>query len=92
MKSIGGKAWKGSETVVVIANKAARGIGILWYTKWVSLYNFSATQHSLSAAFHILGTDIQGFITNVYGPPRVEHKMKFLGSLRMINALTKGKP
>ena len=65
-------------------NKVVVGFGILWNPKEVSLYNFSATQHSLSAAFHILGTNIWGFITNVYGPHREEHKMQFLDSLRMI--------
>ena len=33
LKSIGGKAWKGSEIVAVDAIKAAEGIGILWNPK-----------------------------------------------------------
>ena len=92
LKSIGGKAWKGSEIVAVDVIKVAGGIGILWNPKEVLLYNFSVTQYSLSAAFHIIGIDIRGFLTNVYGPPRAEQKVNFRDSLRMINTLTEGKP
>ena len=91
LKSIGGKAWKGCEIVAVDAIKADGCIGILWNLKEVFLYNFSKTQYSLSASFHIIGTDIRGFLTNVYGPPRAEQKVHFLDSLRMINTLTEGK-
>ena len=92
LKSIGGKAWKGCEIVAVDAIKAVGGIGILWNPKEVFLYNFSATQYSLSTTFHIIRKDIRGFLTNVYGPPREEQKLHFLDSLRMINTLTEGKP
>ena len=92
LKSIGGKVWKGCEAIAVDANKVVGGIGILWNPKEVSLFNFSATQHFLCAAFHILGTCIWGFMTNVYGLPRAEQKIQFLDSLRMINGMPKGKP
>ena len=92
LKSIGGKAWKGCESVAVDVNKAVGGIGILCNPEEVSLYNFYATQHSLSTTFHILGTAIRGFITNVHGPPMAEQKMQFLDSLRMINDMTEGHP
>ena len=92
LKRYRGESWKGCEIVAVDANKAAGSIGIRWNPKEVSLYNFSITQYSLSAAFHILGTDIRGFLTNVYGAPRAEQKMQFIDSLRMINTLTEGKP
>ena len=92
LKIIGGKVWKGCEAIAVDANKVVGGIGILWNPKEVSLFNFSATQHFLYAAFHILGTCIWGFMTNVYGLPRAEQKIQFLDSLRMINGMPKGKP
>ena len=92
LKSIGGKVWKGCETVAVDAKKADGGIGILWNPKEVFLYNFSATQYSLAAVFHILGTGIRGFMTNVYGPLREKQKMQFLDSLRMINGMIEGNP
>ena len=86
------KVWKGCEAIVVDAKKAAGGIGILWNPREVSLFDFSASWHSLSAAFHILGTSIRGFMTNVYGPPRVKEKMQFMDSLRMIKGMSEGKP
>ena len=70
LRSIGEKTWKGCEVVLVDAIKEAGGIGILWNPREVHIYNFVATQHSLSATFHIIGTNIRGFLTNVYGPPR----------------------
>ena len=66
------KVWKGCEAIAVDAKKVAGGIGILWNPREVSLSDFSASRHSLSAAFHILGTSIRGFMTNVDGPPRAE--------------------
>ena len=72
LKSIGGKVWKECKTVAVDAKKVAGGIGFLWNPKEVFLYNFSRTQYSLSVSFHILGTGIRGFMTNVYCPPREE--------------------
>ena len=92
LKIIGGNVWRGSEAIAVDAKGVARGIGILWNPREVSLFEFSATQLSLSAAFHILGTSTRGFITNVYDPPQVEHKVKFLDSLEMLKRMLRGKP
>ena len=75
LRSIGGKTWKGCEVVVVDVIKAVGGIGILWNPREVHLYNFVETQHSLLATFHIIGMNIRGFLTNVYGPPRAEQKV-----------------
>ena len=43
LKIIGGKVWRGSEAIAVDAKGAARGIGILWNPREVSLSDFSAT-------------------------------------------------
>ena len=75
LKIIGGKVWRGSEAIAMDAKGAARGIGILWNPREVPLSDFSATQHSLSTSFHILGTSTRGFMTDVYDPPHAEHKM-----------------
>ena len=87
LRTIGGKASKGCEVVVVGAIKTVGGIGILWNPREVHLYNVAATQYSLSAAFHIIGMNIRGFLTNVYGPPRVKQKVQFLDSLGMLHSL-----
>jgi len=50
-------------------------MGILWNPWEVNFSGFVATPFSHSVEFHILGTRIKGFMTNVYGPPREEHKL-----------------
>ena len=70
--SIAQKIWNGCESVAIDAKGAAGGLRILWNPWEVNLSGFIATSFSLSVDFHILGTRIKGFLTNVYGPPRVE--------------------
>ena len=47
----------------------------------VTLLGFLATNCTISADFHILGTRIRGFISNVYGPLKVVQKQAFIESL-----------
>ena len=68
------------------------GIGILWNPREVALSEFTAMDFSLLVAFQILGTSTRGFMTNVYGPPRAEQKVKFLESLGMLKLALGGKP
>ena len=75
LASIAQKVWKGYESVVVDARGAAGGLGILWNPHVVLLSGFLATTCTLSAEFHILGTRIRGFISNVYGPLREDQKL-----------------
>ena len=91
LKRIGGKVWKGYVVIAVDSKKVSRGIGTLWNPREFSLFDFSATQHSLSAAFHILGTSIRGFMTNVYTPPQEDQKIQFLDSLRKTKGMSEGK-
>ena len=72
LASIAQKVWKGCESVAIDARGAAGGLAILWNPWVVLLSGFLATTCTLSAEFHILGTRIRGFISNVYGPPRDE--------------------
>ena len=92
LKVIGEKVWRGSEAIVVDAKGVAGGIGILWNPREVALFDFVASQFSLAATFHILGTHTQGFITNNYDPPRAEHKFNFLDSLSNLKMEARGIP
>jgi len=47
----------------------------------VALENFLASEFSLSAEFHIIGTKVRGVITNVYGPYMASRKHEFFESL-----------
>ena len=87
LASIAQKVWKGCESVAVDARGVVGGLGILWNPHVVLLSGFLATTCTLSAEFHILGTRIRGFISNVYGPSRVEQKPEFLESLSDLKTL-----
>ena len=52
---------------------------------------FLTTNCTISAEFHILGTRIRGFISNVYGPPRADQKPAFLESLLDLKTLVQDK-
>ena len=71
---------------------AAGGIDILWNPQEVNLSGFVATSFFLSVDFHILGTRIRGFFTNIYGPPKVEQKLSFLDSPNFIKKTSEDKP
>ena len=68
LASIAQKAWKGCELIAIDARGVVGGLGILWNPRVVSLSGFLTTNCTISVEFHILGTRIRGFISNVYGP------------------------
>ena len=68
--------------MVLDANGAARGLGILWNPNMVNISNFVASKNMLSARFHIVGTSVRGAITNVYDPFQLAHKTTFLEEIR----------
>ena len=87
LTSIAHKIWKGCESVAIDSKGVAGGLGILWNPREVNLSILLENSFSLSVDFHILGTRIKGFLTNVYGPLKAEHKFSFLDSLSVINKL-----
>ena len=56
-------------------------MGILWNPQIVTLSGFLTTTFSILAEFHILGTCIRGFISNVYGPSKANQKQAFIESI-----------
>ena len=91
LESIAQKVWKGCESVAINARGGAGGLGILWNPRVVLLSGFLATTCTLYVEFHILGTRIRGFISNVYGPLRANQKPEFLESLIDLKTLVKYK-
>ena len=77
--------WKGADTMAFNAIGAARGLGILWNPNLVSLSNFSASQNMVSSNFNVLGTSIQGVITNPYGPFQLTNKPTFLEEIHSMS-------
>ena len=85
--SIDQKIWKGYESIAIDSKGVAGGLGILRNPREVNLSILLATSFSLSEDFHILGTRVKGFMTNVYGPLKAEQKFLFLDSFSIINKL-----
>jgi exonuclease III len=72
------RLWKGSHSITVDAEGASGGLVILWNPAEIILDNFLATSHTITASFQFMGSGVQGFITNVYGPQLPVQKALFL--------------
>ena len=81
------KVWKGCESIAIDAKGVAGGPIILWNPYMVTLSSFLATNCIILADFNILSTRIRGFISNVYGPPKVVQKQAFIESLTDLKTL-----
>ena len=68
--------------MVLDANGAAGGFGILWDPNLLNIINFVASRNMFSTHFHILGTSVWGIITNVYDPFQMARKATFLEDIR----------
>lgn len=86
IESILSKVWAGCQRVTVDATGALGGLAITWNTQQVSLTNFYALHHFIHAMFHLIGTNMQGHLTNVYFPQESTQKLKLLETLEIINA------
>jgi hypothetical protein len=62
----------------VDAAKASGGIEISWNPTTITLNDFTTTINSISASYHLIGTDTHGFITTVYGPQSADQKINLL--------------
>ena len=52
---------------------------------------FLATPFTLLVDFHVIGTRIRGFISNVYGPLRAKQKTNFLDLISDIKSIVEDK-
>eukprot|EP00253_Pinus_taeda_P016325 PITA_16325 len=80
------KAWIGSRSVLVDASGASGGLAIAWNPKVLTLQDFHATHFFIQASFHLIGTNIHGFLTNVYFPQVLHKKLALLDTLTVINS------
>ena len=81
MDKISMRVWKGAMVVARDAEGAAGGFSLLWNPNLVSISNLCTTSFSIFGRFHILGSDIKGVVTNVYGPFQPSKKLAFLSNL-----------
>ena len=81
LKKLAGTVWKGCEVVGIDSKGAAGGMGIWWDPDKIELEAFMATRHSISGKFHLIGSEIRGIISNIYGPFQVQYKIAFIDSI-----------
>jgi exonuclease III len=72
------RCWTQAKHVAVDANGAAGGLALLWNPTTILLDNFFTSKWTITASFRLIGSNKQGYITNVYGPPRPGDKEAFL--------------
>ena len=61
------RIWKDSRMIAIDARGASGGISITWNPLLATFSVATSSMHTLSASFHILGTNIKGYLMNVYG-------------------------
>eukprot|EP00253_Pinus_taeda_P030389 PITA_30389 len=83
--SIFAKAWPGSQTAAVDASGASGGLAIAWNTQAIALSDLHASHYFIQAAFHMIGTNIHGHLTNVYFPQDSGSKVALLNTLEALN-------
>ena len=79
------KAWLGCQSVAVDASGASGGLAIAWNTQALTLSDSHASHHLIQAAFHILGTNIHGNLSNVYFLQEVGNKIALLNTIEALN-------
>eukprot|EP00253_Pinus_taeda_P006614 PITA_06614 len=81
IKQIHNKWLNKFEFLEVKAENTARGILTLWNPQKVNIVDVEATRNYLSAIIQPMGMSETFLVTNVYGPQRIDEKLRFLNSL-----------
>jgi exonuclease III len=76
--------WRNLEVIALDAQGFSGGLSLARNRDTISLQDFSATRHTLTAFFHITGTNITGYVTTVYGPQTTPAKLSFINELHTI--------
>jgi hypothetical protein len=61
------RCWTQAQNVDVDARGVAGGILMLWYPTIILLDNFFTSKWTITTSFHLISSNKQGYITNVYG-------------------------
>ena len=73
--------------VTIDAQGYSGGIALAWNQEAIQMDTYWTTRRTITTQFHYRGTDIQGFITLVYGPNAPEEKQAFLDRLHYTSSL-----
>ena len=63
------------------------GIALSWNQESIQMDTYWTTKKTITTKFHYRGTDIQGFITSVYGPNIPQEKHTFLDAIHYTSTL-----
>eukprot|EP00253_Pinus_taeda_P033177 PITA_33177 len=80
------KAWPGCQSVAVDVSGASGGLAIAWNSQTLTLSDFHASHCLIQAAFHIVGTNIHGNLSNSYFPQEAREKIALLHTLEALNS------
>lgn len=75
------------EYIEVKADKTAGGILTLWKPQKLGILDAKASRNYLSMVIQPLGDKEVYLITNVYGPPKLEDKLRLLSSLEELREI-----
>jgi exonuclease III len=75
------KCWKQDQHVGVDGRGAEGGLAMLWNPTTMLLDGVFTSEWTITTSFRLIGSNKQGYITNVYGPPRLGDKEAFLHHL-----------
>lgn len=81
MTKISKQVWKGAMVVARDVEGVVGGLALMWNPNLVSISNLYSTSFSISRRFQILGSNILGVVTNIYGPFQPSKNSSFLSNL-----------
>jgi hypothetical protein len=61
--------------------RSSVGLAIAWDPSIITLNAFTTTRNSISSSYHLIGMDMHGFITFLYGHQSVNQKTNLLNFL-----------
>lgn len=85
LEKILNKGWTGSKEVAVDASGASGGLAIAWNSQKIALTDLHASHNLIQVAFHIIGTNIHGHLSNVYFPQEAKEKIALLETIEILN-------
>jgi len=75
------KCWNQAQHVEIDDKGTAGGLAMLWNPSIVLLDGLFTSKWTITASFHLIGSNKLGYITNKYGPTKPGNKEFFLNHL-----------
>ena len=79
--------WRRAEVITIDAQGYLGGMALAWNQEAIQMDTYWTTRRTMTTKFHYRGTNIQGFITSIYGPIIPQEKQKFLEEIHYTSTL-----